>query len=447
MTRLSADLQTAVDSALERLGILRLVLACSGGLDSTVLLHLLAHSATARSRGLRVIHIDHGLHPASQRWAEHVQQHCAGLDIDCDVVRVDVAAHRGLGREGAARAARYAAFAARVGADEILLTAQHRDDQVETVLLRLLRGAGPDALGGMRDRSRLGSLRIARPLLAVSRAALADYARTERLVHVDDPSNADLDLVRNRLRQSILPELAAHWPGAVDNLLRSAELARRASTSFIRSARSKLRRLRGDDGGLDLAELAKLDPALLAEVLRQDAKQRGLPMPPRRTLAILPRELFGARGDRELAIRWTGAELRRHRGRVHLLPPQPPVADWELPWDGRAPLALPRGLGTLALDPPPAEPLALIVRNRRGGERLRLAAGRPSQSLKHLLQDAGIAPWERRRMPLVFGDAGLLAAGERWQAAAAPFRRLRWFQHCAPASGPQMIGDATDPER
>lgn len=232
-------------------------LAYSGGLDSTVLLQLLARARAARPGfpPLVALHVNHGLHPDAPRWQHHCEARCRalGIDFDCEAVVVEPA---GEGLEAAARRARHAVFESRLGAGDILFTAHHLDDQVETLFLRLLRGAGVDGLGAMAESRPLGAGRLVRPLLDVPRGVLADCARQWALDYIDDPSNEDTRLDRNYLRRRVLPLIAERWPGyrgtvgrAADHLRETAALLRshRAAPVECRSALG--------DPGLDLAAL------------------------------------------------------------------------------------------------------------------------------------------------------------------------------------------------
>jgi len=189
-----------------------LCVAFSGGPDSTALLHALAQLPEARASGLRALHVDHRLHVQSTAWAEHCQRFCATLNLPCEVLRVQVDVGKGLGLEAAARHARYDALAGKLHAGERLLLAHHRDDQAETVLLKLLRGAGPEGLGGMQALRPFAHGLLWRPLLALSRKQLRDYVDAHQLPCIDDPSNSDTRLARNHLRLEILPRLTRHWP-------------------------------------------------------------------------------------------------------------------------------------------------------------------------------------------------------------------------------------------
>src|SRR5699024_1003907 len=254
--------------------------AFSGGPDSTALLHAMASLPEARARGLRALHVDHRLHDDSTDWAARCRNFCDGLGVPIDVCRVNVDRHTGNGPEAAAREARYAAFARMLQPDECLLTAHHRDDQAETVLLKLLRGAGPEGLGGMRDYRRLADGWLWRPLLDTPRACLTDYVRAHGLDSVDDPSNRSSAFARNFLRQDIMPQLAAHWPNAVRAITHSARLSRQTADYLSIQAREACTRLsRDSDRSLDAIGWLALHPALQGPVLEQWLHGQRLPAP------------------------------------------------------------------------------------------------------------------------------------------------------------------------
>ncbi|MGA9421862.1 MAG: tRNA lysidine(34) synthetase TilS, partial [Rhodanobacteraceae bacterium] len=211
--RISADqIHELIEATLSELPPAPLLAAFSGGLDSSVLLHAFARSAGARKRGLRAVHVDHRLHGESTSWARHCRGFADALGVELIVCATDVKREPGLGLEANARRARYAEIESVLAPGEILALAHHRDDQAETVLLKLLRGAGPEGLAGMRAWRRFGAGFAWRPLLDLPRAALLAYARQHALVWIDDPSNADTRIGRNFLRHALLPELAQRWP-------------------------------------------------------------------------------------------------------------------------------------------------------------------------------------------------------------------------------------------
>ncbi len=389
-----------------------LLVAVSGGLDSIALLHALAANPAARARGLRALHVDHGLHPRSGEWADHVRRNCAALEVPLQVQRVQVDRASGLGPEGAARAARHAAFADALPAGGILVAAHHADDQAETVLLRLLRASGSDGLAGMRALRPLASGWLARPWLELPRLAIAEWARSTGLQWIDDPSNADLHPARNRLRHTVMPVLAAHWPHAARNLARSAGLLAQTAARDARNlARDLAMRHGADPEVLDTQGLAALDEGERGALLRHWLLDLHLPPPDGRGLTQLTRMLDAPRGDAVSVVRWPGAEVRLWRGHLHAMAPLAAVAsEWSCDWDGRHPLLLPDG-ASLRIDGAIA-PLALRVRMRRGGERIVLSPSRPSQSVKHRLQALGVPPWQRARAPFVWHADALWAVGD-----------------------------------
>lgn len=208
--------------------ICRLIVGYSGGLDSHVLLHGLAmHRPYWLTQKLEAIYVDHGLQTASAVWGEHCAEVCRDLNMPFRVLKIDARPVPGESPEAAARRARYAALAAELGFDSALLTAHHRDDQAETLLLQLLRGAGPYGLAAMPAVSRLGQGRLLRPFLEVDRAELLAYAGKHGLRWIEDASNTDTGFDRNYLRHRVLPLLRERWPAVNRTLSRSARSVRK----------------------------------------------------------------------------------------------------------------------------------------------------------------------------------------------------------------------------
>ena len=426
-------LRDLIESSLAELVPGPLLVAHSGGLDSTVLLHALAQSAAARVRGLRAVHVDHRLQSDSAMWARHCANFAAELGVPIDMRTVEVARMPGLGLEANARRARYGAIEEMLGTGEILVLAHHRDDQAETVLLKLLRGAGPEGLGAMRTLRRLGRGLAWRPLLTLPRVALRGYAEHHRLTWIEDPSNADVSLDRNFLRIEVLPRITRRWAEAETSIAQSAAWARAAADFIDDEAERALARVQGlDPCTLRFREWLALPDALRDPVLRRWLRSISLPEPTQFQVAELVRQLGEAGEDRQPCVRWPGVEVRRYRDLLHGLPPLhfPPL-DWSADFDG-ADLELPGDIGTLrlvglestALPPRLAEPIR--VRFRRGGESLRLAGATHTRELRDLLQEAGIPPWQRSRLPLMFhADGALLAVADLWtsDAGAAIFAR------------------------
>jgi tRNA(Ile)-lysidine synthase len=427
-----------IESALGELPPAPLLAAFSGGLDSAVLLHALAYTGAARTRGLRAVHVDHGLNEQSEQWARRCREFTQALDVDLVVRAVEVVRTRGLGLEASARRARYAEIETLLAPGEIVALAHHRDDQAETVMLKLLRGAGPEGIGAMRPLRRLGRGLAWRPLLGLPRAALREYAEHHRLNWITDPSNADPSIDRNYLRMQVMPRIMSRWPEAEASIAQSAAWARAAAEFIEMEAERALARVQGlDPSTLRFREWLELPQALRDPVLRRWLRALDLPEPTHYQAAELVRQLGEAGEDRQPCVRWPGAEVRRYRDLLHALPPlQVPPFDWIADFNG-ADLTLPMNLGTLRLAAATSSldlPQRLTVRFRRGGESLRLEAGGHTRELRDLFQEAGIPPWQRGRLPLVFAsDGGLLAVADLWlsEAGANLFgehgMRLEWI--------------------
>lgn len=404
-----------------------LAVAFSGGGDSTALLAALARLPEARRRGLRALHVDHGLAADSARWAEHCKAVAASLGIACLCLSAKVAPS-GYGIEAAARRARYRLLAQALAPQEWLLLAHHAEDQAETILLRLLRGASPRLLAGMPAMRRLGQGFLARPLLGLSRtllrSALADYG----LAWIEDPANRDPRFDRGYLREKVLPAIAARFPAFAERVAASGRMIAATVSAFA----TKPQLPREGEDRLDLAAVLARPPAQAAFMLELWLSQHGLRPPSGARLSEFLRQLATAARDRAPILRGEGWQLRRFREQLFLLPdpisPLPP--DLDLPWDGAQPLALPDG-SLLTLEGCGELRFGLRVRARRGGERIRLVATGGRRLVKELMRVGGVPPWERGRLPFLWLGERLVAVGERWLDAefaarlAAAGRRLR----------------------
>lgn len=386
--------------------------AFSGGLDSTVLLHLLVRLADRHGLpAIRAIHVHHGLQAAGDEWPAHCQAVCDGLGVPLQVIRVKVLP--GASLERAAREVRYEAFSSCLGEGELLLTGQHRDDQAETVLFRLLRGAGVRGLAAMPVARPLGLGSLVRPLLGVSRAQLDAYARRNALRWVDDPSNQDHDYSRNFLRREVLPLLQQRWPQAVPSMARAATHMAEAQQLLDELAQQDLfaANTASDFEWLPLPSLA-LPPLLALTPARQRNAVRhwlaGFTLAPDEDHWAGWASLLNARPDASPRWRLTGGELQRSGERVWWIPdswlePVVEPIDWpgpstalELPGNG-----LLRGEGEL-----PAGKFQ--VRYRQGGEAL-LVPGRGRRDLKRLLNEAGVPRFVRSHLPLLYCNDELIA--------------------------------------
>jgi tRNA(Ile)-lysidine synthase len=405
--------------------------ALSGGLDSTVLLHLLASLAQREALPpLSAIHIHHGLQAAADAWPAHCRELCAALSVPLQVEYVQVAP--GASLERAARAARYAAFAARLGAGEVLLTAQHRDDQAETLLFRLLRGAGVQGLSAMPASRALGAGRLVRPLLNCSRDELLAYAREHKLSWIEDPSNSDERFSRNYLRHQVLPALLSRWPQASANMARSAAHLSEAGQLLDELAQQDMAaaQVSAEFAWLPLPNLAL--PALrsLSEPRQRNALRYWL-----RPLTAMPdsEHWAGWQALRDAALdaapvwKLAAGELRRSDERLWWL-----AGDWlrsPAPLDaviqGNQQLVLP-GNGLVHTDGIlPSGNWRLGY--RRGGEQI-LLPGRGHRDLKRLFNELRVPAFVRDRLPLLRLDNQVVAIANLpgMQGAANGSWQLHW---------------------
>ena len=405
----------------------RILIGYSGGLDSHVLLDLARRRYGAGT--LTALHVHHGLSPNADQWQRHCLAVCARLGIRCHAERVEVGTGRG-GPEARARAARYDVFRQRLGTGDLLLLAHHADDQAETLLYRLLRDG---VSAGMPESRRLGAGRLVRPLLHFPRARLRAYALAQGLAWIEDESNAALHADRNYLRHRVLPALAGRWPDAVARL--GCAAAQGAIAGRLQHELAAVDLAAADERpervgrSLDLAPLRALPGHRRENLLRHWLPAPDAPAPGTRALASLAAQLDAA-VDAEPQVSWPGGQWRRFRGRLYLLPAgwgraaDPQRGPWR--WTPDSTLRLPDGA---ALGARPATGRGVragggvLVRYRRGGERLRPLGRTASNTLKRVLHEQGLEPWLRDRVPLIEQEGRLVAVGDLLvcaEAAAGP---------------------------
>lgn len=466
----------SVDSAAERIvldalgGVLSslpsdaaIAIAYSGGLDSTVLLD--AAQRTAGASRCVVLHVHHGLSPNADRWLAHCEATAQALGVRFDAEHVRVRRDGGESLEAAAREARYRALdlmCRRQGAAALWL-AHHADDQAETVLLQLLRGAGVAGLAAMAPHriDEASAVPRVRPFLHLLRAQLERYAHLRGLSWIEDESNADTRYARNALRHQVLPALSTHFPGFRDALARSARHAATAQRLLDDLAHIDLRTIARDDGAaLSRKALTALDDARATNVMRVWMRSAALPTPSAARLSDMLRQLREARGGHALSVMHDGARLRLYRDKIYWekrapeRPPQgtrreaheamrlPPsvrlpggAGDIDddlsegkreakrvehLAWSGQQVWHLPQWRGSLVFVPTgdddtgadtvPAALLAsapLSARPRTGGERMQRAPAGAARTLKNLFQELGVPAWERD-VPLIYLGEKLL---------------------------------------
>ena len=400
-----------------------LCVALSGGVDSSSLLTALATPRRAHPR-LSAVHINHGLHPNSSAWSAHCRDLARRLNVPLQVLSTKVKRVRGESLEAAARKARYALLEEHLERGEVLLTAHHEDDQLETVLLQLFRGSGLAGLAAMPELAPFGTGFLARPLLTCSRAHLVTWARSHALTWVEDDTNADEGLDRNYLRRRVLPLIRTRWPSVAGSVARSARHAAEGQRLLDAVARRDIERA-SDGDSLAASALRTLPVERRRNALRFWIARSGFLLPDTRRLDEICGPLLDARPDANPHVAWGDAVLRRESGRVSIGPAGRPSAGRgaDLAWhlSEVSTCELPNGGGLLELKSDPRGPIDLdalppcvSVRTRVGGERLKPRRAGPTRALKNLLQEARVPLSERARLPLIFAGSRVLAAGDLW---------------------------------
>jgi tRNA(Ile)-lysidine synthase len=430
-------------------GVGRYLVGFSGGLDSTVLLHALVATRGEHATPIVAVHVNHALHPDAAAWERQCRRIARELAVEYVGREVAVVDDAGIGLEAAAREARYGALKAFMQDGDVLLSAHHEEDQAETLLLNLMRGSGLAGLAGIGGIQHFGSGLLIRPLLGVSRPAIERYARESGLVWIDDPANADLRFDRNYLRQEILPRLRQRWPAVSARVRQTSELASEASALLQELGRLDVAGIRGGEAGgrpdrLDIPPLQRLGAARQRNLLRYAIRACGLPQAPSSRLGQIQNELLTARIDAQPLVRWHGAEARRYREKLYLLPEanrqqRLPGAMPLLFADGRA-VELGPGLGALRLErafdggvalDPQVVAHGLQIRFRQGGEKIRPTGRNVTRPVKKLLQEQGVLPWMRRNVPLLYAGETLVAVADLWMAADCAQERgisVRWIE-------------------
>ncbi|NNM21305.1 MAG: tRNA lysidine(34) synthetase TilS [Gammaproteobacteria bacterium] len=429
-----------VAAQVELQGPRRYIVAFSGGLDSTVLLDL-TRRALPRIPGadLLAVHVDHGLHADSAQWASRCADVARRFGVAFALQREQVSYEPGDSPEARARSVRYAALLKHCRPGDVLLTAHHRDDQLETVLLQLLRGAGSAGLAGMPVLRQLqaGAWHF-RPLLDTAREQLHTYAGAHGLEWSDDPSNVDQRYDRNYLRHVVLPLVRDRWPGAAVAVSRAARhSAAMARLAHQVGAQDALAAAAGDT--FDCSRVGTLSGERVANALRQWLVATGLPTPDTAQFTQVMRLIDSQPG--EACVSWPGCEVRRYGTRLYAMQPLAALTDgFTATLSAGASVTLPAGLGRLVYAEDEAglaagECETLSVRFRRGGESIRPKGGGQTRKLRNLYQEARVVPWMRPRIPLLYAGDQLAAVADLWQeealSSAGRGLRLRWEDHPA----------------
>jgi len=384
-----------------------LLLALSGGLDSCVLLHLLVNAKSSFDVEFSAMHVNHGLSPNADAWASFCERQCQLLHVPLQMAHVQVEKNSNLGVEAAARGLRYEALFNAVVANaspDFIVTAHHEDDQAETLILQLMRGAGVKGLASMASIDPVR--RLLRPLLGITRQQLHDYAKLHAIAWCDDESNVNTHYERNFVRHTLMPILAERSPAISSVLARTASHMAEANTLLDDLASNDAQTLVLENS-VCVSGLRILSQARAKNVLRFWLAHNHLAMPHTEQLAEILHQLLNAKVDANINIPLQHLSLKRFQQRVYLYRDQV-AQEFDLVWNGEPYLDLPNG-GQLIFNEVVGTGLALKfgmtklrITNRDGGERFKPNVLRPTRTLKHLLQEANIPPWQRANLPLIY---------------------------------------------
>lgn len=441
MIRIMSNLDPRLITKLLPASCRTVYVAYSGGVDSHVLLHLAATGAQLRER-IVAVYVNHGLQAAAAAWGEHCRDQCRELGVVFKIVKVDAVARNGEGPEAAAREARYRALNQLLQTDDVLLLAQHRDDQMETLLLQLFRGAGVAGLAGMPVDAAFGCGRMLRPFLDTSKKDICEYALANNLQWVEDPSNQSSDFDRNFLRNQIVPLLKQRWPSLDKTVARSAAHCGEASRMLEDWADSILAELIDPESkSISLVGLSRLAESQRRVVLRKWLARFGLKPPSTAVIKALTEQMSGRRLNASpLQVQIQGYCILGYRQKLFCIPAAAlgKFAGnllWPKP-DARLDLGNGYGLARVEASSGIAKAhwdgAEVLVKARAGGEKLKLPGRSGHHCLKKLYQEAGVPPWERDQRPLVYLDgrlaavAGLWVAEWAWASGATAVYRVVW---------------------
>jgi tRNA(Ile)-lysidine synthase len=396
-------------------------LAYSGGVDSQVLLHLLSQLKKTHRIDLRAVYIDHGLQLDSKLWQQHCAESCELLSIPFQSISVNAEAPRGESPEASARQARYAALAQLIESDHCLLTAQHQDDQAETFLLQLFRSAGAAGLSAMPFHANFSKGWHVRPLLNVNQQQILSYAKKNNLSWVEDPSNQNNKYDRNLIRNTFMPLLKKRWP-SIERIISIAAQQQAENKVLIDELASEdLLSINSENNSLHVDDLKVLSEARCRNVLRHWIKQQGFVVAPRKVMQQIIFQVFNAKEDALIDVRWSNAIVHRFRNQLYILPEIDHDESQVFQWHASEPLLIDSlnlkismqltsefGLREDVLD------YELQVRFRQSGEKIQPAGRQGNHSLKKLFQEVSVPPWERSRVPLIYLGEELIAVAGYW---------------------------------
>ena len=420
------DIQSLAKKLAQLPSVSSYYIAFSGGMDSTVLLHALARLSL--DIPLHAIYIDHGLQPESMNWTTHCQQFCQQYQIKFQAVHLNLKPQKGESIEAIARTARYQVLQQMIPKNSLLMTAQHADDQVETVLLQLLRGSGVKGLAAMPFCKPWNQGWHVRPLLEYDQQTLREYALEQQLEWIEDPSNQEIKFERNYLRLKVIPLLKDHWSGLTKTIPRSALHCAESEQLNQQTAELVLQKI-SNKKILNGVQLLKYDPLWQKYLLRQWIAQSGFLLPNTKRLNELQRLISCSNSG---LIHWKNTECRLYQQQLYLMKPLKnlnlsKILEWHL---NQKILQLPSSLGYLECDSENSLISVLNIRFRQNTQISKLNQPSTNKHLKKIFQTHHIPPWQRSTIPLIFYQNKLIQVGNFWQHPCLKKQKLhiKWIR-------------------
>ncbi|WP_281546021.1 tRNA lysidine(34) synthetase TilS [Grimontia sp. SpTr1] len=401
----------------------QIVLAFSGGVDSRVMLDLLAtYRDIHPQHAYLVVHVHHGLSPNADDWMAQCERWASDADFAFKGIRVTLN-HRGESLEKAAREARYQAILNSVDDNALVLTGQHADDQAETFLLALKRGSGPAGLAAMPETRPMQHAVLCRPLLEANRKAIEEYAESQGLIWIEDESNLDRRFDRNFIRQEWLPMASERWPGLVKAINRTALHCAEQETLLDELLVQYDAEVMGTDGSLNIGKTKEYSPILQSALVRRWLKYVGRLSLSKAQLEQVFSSVIEAGPDANPVLKVAQGEVRRYQGKLWFVAPYQDVSDWTASLVVNRKISLPDNIGELEIVSVPSNDRGIRIRAPRKDEEISVGfdpegwfarpAGRQGKrKLKKLFQEYGVPSWLRRRTPILLYGETIAAVGD-----------------------------------
>ncbi|WP_070968476.1 tRNA lysidine(34) synthetase TilS [Vibrio sonorensis] len=398
----------------------KLVLALSGGMDSRVLLELLKLAKLREDKlDILAVHVHHGLSPNADKWAQQCQQWSLEAGIPCVIEHVQLDLTAGESVEQLARDARYQVLKKHIDINDVLLTGQHADDQVETFLLAMKRGSGPKGLSAMGITRSFGLGQLSRPLLTCTRRQVHEFAVQLGLEWVEDESNQDTRYDRNFLRHEVVPVLSSRWPHIYQSVQRSAEVCAQQERLIERLLEPFMSSCLHKDKSLKIETLSTYDELVRNQLFRHWFELHRFKMPAKDHLTVIWQQVALSSKDANPKLELSDCQVRRFNKRLYLVPSMQDISNWRCRLTVGESIALPDGLGQLSLQPSKNGNIALpkgvssveVVFDPTGLS-AHPAERAHSRKLKKLFQEYGVPTWLRRRTPIIKLDQQVVAIAD-----------------------------------